>query len=149
MVSTPRPSYKFDVGAISGTPKELQEPRFGLLAVGTKDHLAPLSAGTDTCTVLIRRSDVARNKRKPRPFNRVASLVVTKDLIEVTVAENQSQDAPEQIVYHFNHHWNLVSIVPMVSFYHKHQELQDAGILDHAFALDELRPLVSKRGCVE
>ena len=139
----------FDAGSVSGTPTELQDPGFRLVGAGTKDHLVPLPVGTETCTVLIRRSDIARDKRKPQPFNRVVNLVVTKELIEVTVAESQSPSAFEQIVYRFDHSWNLVSIVPLISFYHKHQELESEGVLDHAFTMDELHPLITKKGCLQ
>jgi len=117
-------------------------PLFAILAVGTKGHLSRLGAGTETCRVIFERTCVARARPYRRPYNRIISLAVTENRISVTVAEGESEQTPETIVYEMDRHLNLIEAYPNTKFRQRHFELEKAGLLDHAFSPQELKPLM-------
>ncbi len=117
-------------------------PLFSILATGTRGHLSPLSVGTETCRVLFERTCLAKAKPYREPYNRVIDLNVTDDRIIVRVAEGEREATPENVVYEMDRHLNLIEADPNTKFRQRHFELERAGLLDHAFSMQELKPLI-------
>ena len=137
----------FDPANINGTTDLSvglpdRTPLFAILAAGTKAHLSRLGAGTETCRVIFERTCVARAKPYWEPYNRAINLKVTEDRIIVTVAEGESEETPATVVYEMDRHLNLIEAAPNTRFRQRHFELEKAGLLDHAFSLQELKPLI-------
>ncbi len=137
----------FDPDHVSGTTDlslDLPDrmPIFAILATGERSHLSAPGPGTETCRVLFARTCVAKAKPKREPYNRVIDLRVNKDRIFVTVAESEKEDSRVRVVYEMDRHFNLVEAGPTTEFRQRHMELERAGLLDHAFSPEELKPLV-------
>lgn len=69
-------------------------------------------------------------------------LNVTDDRIIVRVAEGEREATPENVVYEMDRHLNLIEADPNTKFRQRHFELERAGLLDHAFSMQELKPLI-------
>jgi hypothetical protein len=117
-------------------------PDFAVYAGGSREHLAPFGAGTETCRVLFERTCVAKANLHREPYNRVIGFTVKEDRISVTVAEGEREDTPQTITYELDRHLNLVLAFPNAKFQQRHLELQRLGLLDHSYSPDELKPLV-------
>jgi len=137
----------FDPSNINGTTDLSfklpdQRPDFAVYAAWSGGHLTPFGAGTETCRVLFERTCVAKATPHREPYNRVIGLTVREDRILVTVAEGEREDTPETITYEMDRHLNLVVAFPNTKFQQRHLELERAGLLDHSFSMEELKPLV-------
>jgi len=77
-----------------------------------------------------------------QPYNRATGLVVTDDRIRVEVTEGEREDTPAKVIYELDRHLNLAEAYPNMKFRQRHWELEKSGLLDHAFSLQELKPLV-------
>lgn len=119
-----------------------RHPLFGLFAAGSRERLVTLGKGTETCRVIFSRTCIAKAKPKAEPYNRVTGLRVTDDRIFVTVTESEKGDSRVRVVYEMDRHLNLVEAGPTTEFQQRHQELEREGLLDHAYSVEELRPLI-------
>jgi len=137
----------FDPNNIKGTSDlsaDLPDrvPGFAVLGKGSRGHLSPLGAGTETCRVFFERTCVAKAKPYREPYNRVIGFTVNEDRIFVTVAEGEREDTPATVSYEMDRHLNLVEALPNTKFRQRHMELERAGLLDHSFSPQELKPLI-------
>ncbi len=137
----------FDPNNVNGTTDlSLDLPNrdlgFTVLAKGTRGHLSPLGAGTETCRVLFERTCVAKAKPHREPYNRVINLTVNADRIIVTIAEGEREDMPETVTYFMDRHLNVVDLGANTNFRQRHLELEQERLLDHPFSLQELKPLI-------
>ncbi len=119
-----------------------QTPKFAILAVGNRRQLRKLGSGTETCRVLFERTCIAKAKPHREPYNRVADFRVTEDRVFVTVAEGEKEQSRIRVMYELDRHLNLVEAAPTTEFQQRHMELERAGLLDHTFSMEELKPLV-------
>ena len=60
----------------------------------------------------------------------------------MTVAEGEKEESRIRVVYEMDRHLNLVEAAATTEFRHPHMELERAGLLDHAFSPQELKPLI-------
>jgi len=137
----------FDPNNINGTTDLStklpdRRPGFAVYASWSGGHLTPFGAGTETCRVLFERTCVTKATPHREPYNQVISLTVREDRILVMVDEGEREDTPETITYEMDRHLNLVVAFPNTKFQQKHLELERAGLLDHAFSPQELKPLI-------
>jgi hypothetical protein len=137
----------FDPNKIAGTTDlsvDLPDRalKFGLLKVGTREHLEPLGPGTETCRVIFTRTCIAKAKLHIEPYNRLVGLTVTDSRIFATIAESEKGESRVRVVYEMDRHLNLVEAAPTTEFRQRHSELERAGLLDHVFSAEELKPLI-------
>jgi hypothetical protein len=137
----------FDPKRISGTTDLTlnaphQDERYAITMTGQRGHLTPLGTGSETCRVIFERSCIGKTQLYLKPYNRVLGFSVTPEHILVTVVESEHEEAPERILYELDRHMNFVDAVPNTEFRQRHRELERAGLLDHVFDVQELRPLV-------
>ena len=137
----------FDPSKINGTTDLSMKlldwmPTFAVYAGGSRGHITPFGAGTETCRVLFERTCVAKATPHREPYNRVISVTVNDERISVNVAEGEREDKPETILYELDRHLNLVTAFPNTKFQQRHLELEGLGLLDHHFSPEELKPLI-------
>jgi hypothetical protein len=74
-------------------------------------------------------------------YNQVNRIAVTKAAIEILVQERGLLEAPETILYQFDHHFRLLGITASEGFLAHHKRLERAGAIRHDFERDEIPEL--------
>jgi hypothetical protein len=139
-----------DPDNVAGTTRRIVDPRvpdqsaFGLLKYGEDDaHLSDILPGTEKYVILFPRSYLLfEGTHALHLYNRVQHMKPFFGGLTVVVAENEVEDALENIIYDLDWQMNVVAAKPSKRFQDIHWERFQKHTLDHPFRqrdIDQLR----------